>query len=387
LSTDPDLGPVEIEAQPRRRQSKVQRRQAAERLLAELLAVAEEERPDRLQEERFQDPYLFELLLETGHAALPHEPRQAGEILALATGLALLLEERGILRTEMEGEGYSRALCLAGTARRLLGDFQKAEAAFERAGCLAVAAPGRGFFCRALAVLRWDQGRHEEAAALLHHAQRWYAEGQAMGEEAVCRALLGVLHVENGETWRAAPVLRRASRDLDSASRPALAAQCWLGLAFCHAVSGELDEARSARRMGWGHYRKVREEELLPLYWLEGRGAALTGDAEDAERLLDAVRRALIGRRRLPEAVLATIDLELLWLDAGKSAEVSALLAELRAAFEGRPGFDFARNVLESLAGDAATGRLDRDAWTCLAQPLRMAFRSQGLSLQPVLFA
>lgn len=376
-----------MDVQSRRPRAKTLRRKAAEQLLTELLASPEEGRRERLQEERFQDPLLFELLVEAGHAALPWEPRQAGEILNLATGLIVLLEKRGILDAELEGEGYCRALCLAGTARRLLGDVQKAEAAFERAGSLAVAAPGRGFFCRALALLRWDQGRSEEAAALLHHAQRRYAEGQAMGEVAVCLALLGLLHVEDGEVWRAAPFLLRASRDLDSESRPALAAQCWLGLAFCHAASGEPNEARSARRMAWSLYRKLREEELLTLYWLEGRGAALAGDAEDALHLLDSVRRALIGRRLLPEATLATMDLGLLRNEAGKGAEVSALLAELKAAFEGQPGFDLARGVLESIAGDAAAGRLNHDMWTCLAQPLRMAFRSQGLGLRPVQFA
>ncbi len=348
--------------------------------------MPEEERQGHLGEERFHAPYLFDLLLEAGHEALPCDPRGAGEVLSLATGLVTLLDDRGDLDAEIGGEGYSRALCLTGTVRRLLGDVQKAEAAFERAGCLPVSALGRGFFCRALAVLRWDQGRSEEAAALLHHAQRRYAEGQDLQEEASCLALLGMLHVDNGEPWRAAPLLREASQGLDVERQPWLAAQCCLGLAFCHASDGEPDRARSARRRAHSFYCKLQEEEELLSRWLEGRGAALAGDAEEATELFDSVRRSLIGRRRLPEATFATIDLALLWSDTRKGAGVGELVEELKAVFFDQPGFKVAMGALETVAGDVAACRLDREVWSCVSQPLRMAFRFQGVAFRPVPF-
>ncbi|HEV8580232.1 MAG TPA: hypothetical protein VGX68_14285 [Thermoanaerobaculia bacterium] len=365
---------------------RARRRQAAERLLEELLSCPEDERHDRLQGERFQNPHLFFLLVEAGHEALPGDPRGAGEILNLAICLATLLDEKEGLHLEIGGEGYSRALCLAGTARRLLGDFAKAEPAFERAGCLTVSALGRAFFCRALAVLRWDQGRSEEAAALLHHAQRRYGEGQDLREEAVCLALLGMLHVDTVEPWRAVPFLREASQGIDSERRPWLAVQCCLGLAFCHAFAGEAERARSARRRAKSHYGQLSEEEALLSRWLEGRTATLAGDDEEAVELLESAWRSLIERRRLAEATFATIDLGLLWSNQGRGAKVRELIEELKVAFFNQPGFKIAISALETMADDAAAGRLDRDLWSCLSQPLRMAFRWQGVSFRPLPF-
>jgi tetratricopeptide (TPR) repeat protein len=361
-----------------------QRRKVTERLIEELLVFPEEERLSRLREERFPDPHLFELLVEAGHEALPWDPRGAAELLNLATGLATVLDGQGALGPEIGAEQYSRALCLAGAARRLLGDYQKAEAAFERAACLPVSPASRGFFSRALGVLRWDQGRSEEAAALLHHAQRRYAEGQDVGEEAACLALLGMLHVDDGEPWRAARFLREASQGLDSRRRPWLAMQCCLGLAFCNACADEPEKAREARRSARTFGGPLWEEEELLSRWLEGRVAALCGDAEEAADLLTSVRRSQIAKGRLPEATFATMDLALLWTEVGKGAEIDELVEELRVAFSGQPGFKVAMEILAPVAEDAAAGRLDREMWSCVSQPLRMAFRWQGVSFRPL---
>ncbi|HEV8582076.1 MAG TPA: hypothetical protein VGX68_23655 [Thermoanaerobaculia bacterium] len=350
------------------------------------MSLPEEERPDLLREERFHDPHLFDLLLEAGHEALHCDPQRAGEILNLATGLAAMLEENGKRAGEIGAEGYSRALCLAGTARRLLGDFPKAEAAFERAGGLPVSAASQGLFCRALAMLRWDQGRSEEATALLYHAQRRFAEAQEMREEAACLALLGMLHVDNGEPRRAVPLLREASQGIDPERRPWLAAQCCLGLAFCHASFGDTDKARSAREMAHSFYGKLSGEEDLLTRWLEGRVAALSGENEEAAALFESVRPRLIERRRLPEATFATIDLALLWSEAGRAAEVRGLVEELNAAFAGEPTVTVLEELLEALAEDTAAERLDREVWSCVTLPLRMALRWQGASLWPLPF-
>ena len=366
--------------------SEARRRQATERLVEELLSLPEPERHERLGEERFQDPQVFDLLLEAGNEALPCDPLGACEILNLATGLVSLLEDRGHRGGEIEAEGYSRALCLAGTARRLLGDFRQAEGALVRAGCLPVSPLGCGYFCRALAVLRWDQGRSEEATALLHHAQRRYGEGQDVQEESACLGLLGMLCVENFEPWRAAPLLREASQGIDATRRPWLAAQCSLGLAFCHAFAGEVARARSARELARSYYGCLSDEEELLSRWLEGRVAALSGDAEDAAERLESVWRLLLGRRRLPDATLATIDLALLWSETGRRAEIDVLVEELRAGFRDEPGFTFGMSALDNMAEDATAGRLEREQWSGLEKPLRLSFRLQGLSLLPLPF-
>jgi hypothetical protein len=363
-----------------------QGRQAAEGLLAELMSLPEEQRHDRLRAERFHHPRLLDLLLEAGHAALPGDPERACEILSVAAGLASLLADNGVMGPEIGGEASSRVLCLTGTARRLLGDGPAAEAAFERAGCLPVSSLGRGYFCRALAVLRWDQGRGEEAAALLHHAQRRYAEGQDVREEAACLALLGMLHVEIVEPWRAAPLLREATQGLDAERRPWLAAQCWLGLGFCHAFADQPERARSAREEAQIYYGRLTEEEELLSRWLEGRVATLAGDAEEAGERLIAVWRRSLDQRRLAEATLAAIDLALLWSHTGRGAEVGVLVAEVEASLAGEPGLAVALSALKPMAEDAAAGRPDRELWSGLAQPLRVAFRWQGIGFRPLPF-
>jgi hypothetical protein len=102
--------------------------------------------------------------------------------------------------------------------------------------------------------------------------------------------------------------------------------------------------------------------------------------------LLDAVRRRLIGRRRLPEATLATIDLGMVWSGEGRGALVREPIEELKATFVGEPGFQIAMGALETMADDAAAGRLDRDVWRCVSGPLRQAFRWQGVPVQPLPF-
>jgi hypothetical protein len=141
----------------------IARGQGAERLLAKLMAVPVAEQQARLAEPQFQDPLLFELLVEAGRVRLLDDPFGACRYLNLAIRLAARLYEDRPLTRELEGQGLSRVLCLAGTACRLLGYYPQAEATFEKATSLAVSGSGRGLICRSLGLLRWDQGRSVEA--------------------------------------------------------------------------------------------------------------------------------------------------------------------------------------------------------------------------------
>jgi tetratricopeptide (TPR) repeat protein len=374
--------PLEIRfsIQPSRPGSGPERRQNAQRLLAELLEMPEETRRRRLRERQFHDPCLLELLLEMGHAALPFDVRRAVELTTLAADLGSLLQQHGALE---ENEGLARALCLMGTARRLVGDLAIADAAFEQAGRLVVSLTERGLFCRALALLRWDQGRTEEVVALLHQGGQRFAEALDFQELAVCRALLGLFHIEEGQLSRAALFLAQASQDLPGFHRPWLAAQTWLGLALCHATSENLEKARSARQRARAFYREVKDENaLLSMHWLEGRGAYLLGETA----LLEGVRRKLIARHLLPEAALITLDLCVLRLATGRGHEVGSLVEEIATSFAGNPGLDLALGALAQTV-EGGAGPLSPEIWSGMAPILRLAFRLQGARLQPVPFA
>lgn len=129
------------------------------------------------------------------------------------------------------------------------------------------------------------------------------------------------------------------------------------------------------------------ERALLPLYWLEGRIASLLGDVPEAGALLEEVWRKLIGRRCLPEVTLVTLDLGLLWLVTDRAHEVGSLVEEIATTFAGSPGLDLALGTLRHHVEDAAAGRLSPEIWGGLAPILRLAFRLQGVPLQPVPFA
>ncbi len=376
---------VRISILPAEPQGEQETRESAQVLLAELLGLPGEERRVRLREKRFQVPDLMDLLLELSHAALPFDLDRAVEMTHLVAELATRLPRHG---GPEENAGICRAFCLTGTARRLVGDVAIAEAAFHQAGQLATSVPERAWFCRALALLRWDQGRMEEALALLQQAEQRFAEAHDFQEIAVCRALLGLLHLDEGRISRATSCLAQASQDFPGGQRPWLAAQVWLGVALCWAAGGRLKKARSARQTAWRFYGEVRDERALTwLHWLEGKGAYLLEDHEEAEALLGNVRRKMIDQRLLPEASLATLDLALVWLAMDRGAEVGGLVEELATTFAGRPSLDLALDCLARPGQDAAAGLLSPEAWSALSPVLRTTFRLLGIPLQPVPFA
>lgn len=358
----------------------------ASHLLRELLDLPQEKRHRALSQTRFQEPCLLALLLESGHALLPFKPKEAVELTTLAADLGCLLNPQGTLEV---AEGLSRALCLLGTAQRLAGNFAGADATFERASRLGITPTERARFCRALALLRWDQGRTEEAVALLSQSSVRFAEGLDFQELAVSRALSGQLCLEEGILHRAAADLCQASQDLTEFSRPWLAAKTWLGLAFCYADNGKIGKARSARQRAWAFLGRVKDERaLLELHWLEGRVAHLLGDLADAEALLEDVRRQLMSRWRfLPETTLVTLDLGLLWMAMGREHKLGFLIDEIALSFSGTVGLDLALDsLISNPIEDSAAEKLRREILRGMAPMLRLAFRLQGL-LQPVLFA
>jgi hypothetical protein len=88
-------------------------------------------------------------------------------------------------------------------------------AALQTAAGRSLTPSQKAIFGRTLALLRWDQGSGDEAAALLDHAARLFAEDSLPGEQGVTLAVLGLLHVEGAQWARAAALLRRARRLLE----------------------------------------------------------------------------------------------------------------------------------------------------------------------------
>ncbi|HKV11851.1 MAG TPA: hypothetical protein VJ725_27140 [Thermoanaerobaculia bacterium] len=363
------------------------------RLLGELLSLPRDARLRGITEPPYRAAGLLDLLLAESHAAQPTDPARADELASLAVALAQGLETAEPGSPALRLESLARALGLAGNARRLRGDLPGAAAALSEAAGLAVHTAGRAWSARLLGLLRWEQGRLDEAAALFERAARIYAGDGLPRDEAACFALLGLLWTEEREPFEPLHPLEQAWKGLGPEERPWLWVRTGLSLALALAGHGLAGRARAVRHEAWALYPLLDREEEAMAAWLEGRVAVLL-EEEEAGSLLDAARRRLTELGHLPEAALATLDLALHLGESGREQEIAELLRELAEAFSGKPGAHLAAAGLQSLAHDFEEGDEEgysaeerRELAACLAAGLRQALRLSGSRPRPVPFA
>lgn len=351
------------------------------RLLGELLKLPPESRSEALRSGRFQRMDLLDLLLDKGERAVTRDPAEAGQ-------LAWLAVELGVACRSADGDPpvrsrIVRGFLLAGGARRLAGERESADRAFH--GAAFFLTPGgtaveRARVCRGIALLRWEQGRLDEAAALLLQSSRLYEESGDTGEEAACLALLGILHAQESEPVRALEPLLRAYPVLGE-HRPWLTVRALLCLARCLAEENCIEEAR--RRLGEARllYPKLRDpEEKARAQWLEGRLSARIGSPETTEGLLVTAATRLTSHDRLPEATLAALDLAVLYAETGQRIRVYGL-PRLVSAGETRPGLDTTLQTIQNLFGALRKGIQPRKAAAIAGAGARQIFRFQGLKV------
>jgi tetratricopeptide (TPR) repeat protein len=363
------------------------RRKIADELLAELAPLPPGDREAAAGAERFRCLDLFELLATAGRDAQLASPEEARSFAECAVRVAA-----GVLDVDPE-EGrpaLARALCLAANAARLRGDFGEAESALARAVRLLDGVEDRAEYCRALALVRWEQGRADEAHALLERAWSLFRLLEDADAQAASAALLGLLHAEEGWHASAMPFLVRGWRDLDRGAHPELALRTGLALAYAFALAGDGGRAREALREVWQLQRRVSGAEGTRACWQQARVLSHLGDGVEARYLLRSVRDRLAEEGSLPEAFLASIDLAVLHAEAGELKEIPGLAAVLEARFAGAvfpeelarlwagfPGFQ-----AEAFAGRAALRKAAEEVMAVQ----RRAFRRLGRPLRPVPF-
>jgi tetratricopeptide (TPR) repeat protein len=224
-----------FEAVESRDEEKPPIRKEVDSLLAELLAVPEDQRVEVLKDPRFQRMELLDRVLDETAAA-------SGVDLDLATHLAALAVWLGT-KTDFDDPGLRprlvRAYCLKANALRLVGKLDRADKELDNASCFLSGAPEEmGLYSRMLALLRWEQGRLHDAAALLRYGAQAYGELKRRHDQGVCLTLLGLAYVEAGEMKRAPAPLLRGLMSLDD-SEAALAS---LDLAALYAETGRVKE-------------------------------------------------------------------------------------------------------------------------------------------------
>lgn len=321
------LGAAEgVGSQSRAGAQAVEANREAEELLLELLALPQEVRLKAIQEPRFHQPSLIDLLLDAGEQAGRENDAQKAEDIAL---LAIALGD--FIAEDMTRARFFRGCYLVGGAGRLAGNSEKALAGFCGAAMNLTGALERAAYCRGFAIVRWEQGRSEEAMALLRRAAELFGDERQRREEAACLALLGLVHVEEGALDRALGPLLRGCMFLDPEARHWLTVRCHLAAALCLAANCRFGEASSMLQRSWMHYPLVTDAaEQTVITWLEGKVASFLREFDQAEGLLGAARQGFLAAARWAEAGAVTLDLAALYVDFDKPSAVETLIEGLR---------------------------------------------------------
>jgi tetratricopeptide (TPR) repeat protein len=364
---------------------------AAEALLAELLSLPSQEQSGALQDPRFESPDLLEQLLEESQEAQPEDVERSAALAALAMQLTGQLRKR--TDEILSAMSFTRATVLRANALRLRGRLVEAEDALGRAAHFLLwpfESSDRAVYCRALALLRWEQGNLEEAEALLRHAARGFREYLLPQEAGACWALLGLLLLEHNRTPEAVRCLQIGRATFIPEARPWLTLRSGLSLALTLADLGHYERAHALLKESWSCYGPVRDEdEKTRASWLEGKIWFRIGRLEEAEPILFAVRNHFLAARSLPEAALCSLDLAVLLLESGRAALLPQLLETLEQTFPHEPaglaGLRRAYHVfLASLQGMQT---LPRPVLGMAETALRRVLRFRGYRLERLPFA
>ena len=326
----------------------------------------------------------LDLTLDSLEALLFQDPQgvrdQIGKALELFRGVTAL-GTVGVFAPAVH-----RAFRLEASARRLLKDSWGSDSVYAKVARLSVNLSDRGSLLRGLALLRWDQGRWDEALGLLSQASLLYERAKRFQEAGECLALVGLLSLEEDEFEAASDAFEELWR-FRTAPRDDLAAAALLGEALCWAERGEAARARRKHRRAIALFDALRGEGLLfALRWREGQICAALGDLELAEEFLDEVRRRSLQRHWVVEASLITLEQALVRGRRRRSGAIPALEVELQTTFGDSPGLEVANEALIRLQEDLKENGRASDLWVFGPPAMRLSFRARGIPPQPVPF-
>jgi transcriptional regulator with XRE-family HTH domain len=221
-------------------------------------------------------------------------------------------------------------------ARRVAGDLPGASEAFGQAQRLWTADDS------GLPLREW---RVLDREASLRREQRRWIEALRLHDRALAaapsenrsRILVNKAMTleQRGHHEEAIAILRQAEPDIDAQREPRLAFALQANLALNLARLGRFAEAdpiltearRLADQLGNGL-------DLIRLRWIEGLTAAGLGRRAEAIAALDQVREEFLSRNIAYDATLATLELAVLYLEEGRTAEVKTLAGQMAPLFQ-----------------------------------------------------
>jgi transcriptional regulator with XRE-family HTH domain len=356
-------------AEPRGRTAKAER-QVADEIVTRLgqLSASRRRRLLELASDASRSWAVAERLCEESARRAAHDEEEA---LALAA-LALYVAER-VSGTE-SWQAVVLAFCWAflANARRVANDLGGAEEGFSRSRQLWAAGTDAdrerlaGWRLLDLeASLRRDQQRFPEALDLLERAR----EMAATNESATGHILLNIEHVYErmGDFPAALAMLDEAAPRIAASGDPrqAFLLRHKTVNNLCHLeryaeAETLLPEVRElAARQGNGL-------DSLRVLWLEARVDIGQGRRSDAEEKLEQVQREFTSRALSYDAALASLELAVLCLEVGRTAEVRGLAVGMAWIFETqkihREAMAALRLFTEAARQEAATVELARRA-------------------------
>jgi transcriptional regulator with XRE-family HTH domain len=322
----------------KKRQKAAAAEQEAEELWALLKTATPQDRRDLVETfPGFWTCALAARVCEESRRAAAHRANKAREL----AELALLIAERlpgETLRSRTNGYCWGHW----SNALRVANDFDGANEAFTRAWELWQA--GAAADCELLpewrllsleASLRREQHRFLEALDLLDQARA------AIGDDApaVARIILQKEHVFDvmGDSEGALAALEEAAPFVEASGDLDLLFSLRFNLAADLCLLERYGEAATLLP----HVRELAVEQaneldLIRVSWLDARIAAGQGRDEQAIGGLEQVRRDLEDHKLPYDAALASLDLAMLWLKGGRTAEVKELALEMEPIFRAK---------------------------------------------------
>ena len=332
----------------------------AEQDLRELLSLSSEEQRRRVERARgrFRSPALVRLLIEESHQRIPGKPSEARHFAELAGLVAnrnpqmpayfdlYVLARAHVANGWRAGGNLQEAHQLFALVRQVIAEHGVTDpAVVARVDDL-------------LGSLRKDQRRFPEAEKLLKRAAMQYGLVNAPDDAARALIKLGDMYQALGSLDHAIETTRSALALLTPNSDPRLHLCGHYNLALQLKEAGRFAEAAELLEADAELYSRFPEPwTQLRLLWLQADIAAGRGDLRAAERDYLATREGFISQGIGYDAAMVSLDLAVLYLRQGRTAEVRRLAEEMLPLFEAQ---DVHREALAALSLFLEAARRDQ---------------------------
>lgn len=335
-----------------------------ERGFADLVALPHSRRLELLRHPeddtapRFFTWLLAMRLLEESQERTPLLPRQGYQLAEAALAITRHLRAREYGGKAPLAELQALAWAHQGNALRVEGNLAEAAPHFTQAAELLEGHRPAVAALRAHTLWRlgaFERDRRDGAAARLHTEQALiWARGQQ--SPLLTGALLlqrASLDYEVGNLDGAIDSCQQVLTRLPRGSRSPLHTSAQVNLAHYMMRSGQFRAARKALRSAKGQLRELPVAARVRVGWIEAAIQRGLGHLAEAEASYRQVRRGFLRLGRAFDGAIVTLELALLLLEQGRTAEVASLAQEIHPIFE-REGVHREAQAAVLLLRDAA---------------------------------